>query len=144
MNYLQFNSSDGEIDSFESVYGDFLINSDEIKIPWLNVGLYEHPINNRGIDSIMYIKNVTFLIKGIALVLKNGQLIYNTNTIKKKVYSIFSIEGINVNTGILDGFEFICDESYMLVPDNFILSSVSYLENKYEFISENRFFLDKS
>jgi|GEM_PF-2381857 len=112
------------LDTFGSVYESFIFKEDKVVVPYLNIGIYNHPINPyKNAGDIKYIRKAFVAFSECGLVLKNGnEIIHNSIYPKLGTYSVFHLGGVSVVERVNNTFELFYKKSFLILEDNYDIS----------------------
>lgn len=124
------------VDTFESYYMDLYLSQNQLLIPYVNVGIFDHPINPLSLQQMKHLNRSYLLFNEVAVILKNGQLIH-ASTVKEGFYQVFSCGGISILPRQGNSLDIFSKQAFLLLEKDYQLS------DNYKTFSLSQSFLDE-
>jgi hypothetical protein len=102
-----------EIDTFGAFFMDFFIKGGNVLIPYVNVGIWNHPINKS--DKPMYLDYSYVACTDVALIKYNGQIIFDNTPGKLGSYQFIYLGGTNLKEDINVEYQVLCRNAFLQI-----------------------------
>lgn len=112
-----------EVDTMNATYGKMLIENKKLIIPFINVAISRHELNNS--DDLKYINFCYVVCENVVFIKKNRAFIYENDGLNFGRYSFVYLSGTNLNLtheGV-EGITVLCTNKYLLIEDKFKLKN---------------------
>jgi hypothetical protein len=109
-----------EVVTFEAYYKKYFLTKEFFIIPYINVGVSNHPINNS--NDLLHLSNCYVICEDIALVKLNGDVILDNMELKFGEYRFVYIGGIDLNSESGCTHQVLCKKAWLQTLDDTVLS----------------------
>jgi hypothetical protein len=100
-----------EVVTFEAYFKEYVISNEGLIIPYINIGVSNHPLNES--NELMHLNYSYVVCKGIALVKLNGKMILDNMELQFGEFKITYLGGVNLKTQEGCEFQVLCKKAYL-------------------------------
>ena len=130
---LVYDTSMDEIHSFESFFGRIFNENNDIKIPFVNLGISDHPVNPS--NELKYIDKSYLVFKDVASISEN----YDVSAVEDTSFVTYYFGGLDME-GIHREFQVKCKNAYLELTNDYRLSSTMWQPSRMNTKDLNDFF----
>lgn len=116
---LTYDTNLDEIHSFESYFGQIVREHDSITIPYVNLGVSEHPLNKE--EELKYLNKAHMVFEGVV----SFEELYSLGNAKGLLTLYFG--RYNVNKGEHREFKIVCNKAYLKLQEDSKLSAKMWI-----------------
>ena len=112
-----------EIVTQEAFYNELIIKNDRLIIPYINLGLSDHPLNESSV--LKYLNYCYIICNDVVMVKKNNDVFYENNGLNFDEYRFFYFTGVNLKNLDKGMHEFtvLCKSAFLQILNNTMLKN---------------------
>jgi len=105
-----------EIDTFEAFFKVFFLKGDRLLIPYINVGVSNHPLNPS--EELLHLDFCYVICLDIALIKCNSEIILDNTLGKVGTYDFVYLGGTNLNENVNVEYQVLCRKAFIQILEN--------------------------
>jgi hypothetical protein len=123
-----FEEAFDEVATFESYYRGYILKEGNFLMPYINVGVSEHPLNPS--RDLLHIDYSYVVCLDVALIKYNDELVFDNTSLKFGEYRFVYLGGINLNVNAGTEFQILCKKPFLQIMDYSQLSKEFWAPNQ--------------
>lgn len=117
---LEYTENFDEITTFESFFKSTLMKGENFMIPYINVGISDHPLNPS--NNLLHLNYSYIVCTGVLFIKYNGNIIYDETYGKFDTCQIVYLGGTDLSINVNIEYQVICKNAFLQINEKTKLS----------------------